>query len=232
MLPLIGITTDLTERGEGKPARVDCSAAYSRAIAAAGGAPILLPPIPEMVPHHARLCDGFVFTGGDDPRTEAFGVPTHPEARPIHPDRQAYELALLDLLRDDRAQAPVLGVCLGMQMMALHAGGRLNQHLPETLATAAEHKGEHLVTPNGERSALKLADGRVWSNHHQAVQDPGRLRVTAVSPDGVIEAIASGQRAFYCGVQWHPERTADPNLGLGVFGNLVGACRSTRLRPA
>jgi len=227
MPPLIGITTDIVApQGQDKPLKADCSLAYARCIAAAGGVPILLPPIADLAPHHARLCDGFVFTGGDDPRTEAFGVPTHPAAKPLHPERQRYELALLDALQRSRPQAPVLGVCLGMQLMALHSGGRLNQHLPDTLPTAAEHRGRHSIRPGGA-SVLPLREGSVWSNHHQAVDDPGRLTVLAQSPDGIIEAVVGPDRPFYCGVQWHPERTDDPALGQGLFVSLIAAARAT-----
>src|SRR5690242_4757214 len=119
MTPIIGITTDVTDPGGGKPLRLDCSLAYARCVTAAGAVPVLLPPILESIHEHLRLFDGFVFTGGDDPRTEAFGAPTHPAAKPVHPDRQKYELALLEMLRSRRPGAPVLGVCLGMQMMTL-----------------------------------------------------------------------------------------------------------------
>lgn len=223
--PLIGITTDITDPGQGKPPRLDCSLAYSRCVADAGGIPVLLPPILALAPHHANLCDGFIFTGGDDPRTEAFGVPTHPDARPMHQVRQAYELALLDLLRDSRPAAPVLGICLGMQMMALHAGGKLNQHLPDSHATAASHRGVHDVEPSGEPSPLPIARGRVLSNHHQAVSEPGPLVVTARSADEVIEAMSDPRRPFYCAVQWHPERTADAALGQRLFERLVAAAK-------
>lgn len=225
MRPLIGITTDITDPGGGKPPRLDCSLAYSRCIADACGVPVLLPPVVALAGEHARMCDGFVFTGGDDPRMEAFGERTHPAAKPVHPDRQAYELRLLDLLRDERAGAPVLGVCLGMQMMALHAGGKLNQHLPETLPEAGVHRGVHRIVVGGEQAALPLPAGEVWSNHHQAVSDAGAMTVLARSPDGVIEAAADPRRPFYCAVQWHPERTEDAALGAGVFMRLIEACR-------
>ncbi len=233
MPPLIGITTDIVDPGQGKPLKADCSLAYARCVAAAGGVPILLPPIVELAPHHATLCDGFVFTGGDDPRTEEFGVPTHPAAKPLHRDRQRYELVLLDLLRQDHPAAPVLGVCLGMQMMALHAGGKLNQDMAGTLPTAAQHRGEHEIMPvHGQKSRLPIEPGRVWSNHHQAVQDPGSLKVIAASPDGVVEAVVGPDRPFYCGVQWHPERTAAQGLGMGIFAALVGALGPSRPGPA
>lgn len=225
MTPIIGITTDVTDPGQGKPLRLDCSLAYARCVAAAGGLPILLPPLQESIHDHLRLCDGFVFTGGDDPRTEQFGVPTHAAARPVHPDRQKYELTLLELLRNRRPGAPVLGVCLGMQMMTLHAGGTLIQHLPEVLPSAAQHRGTHEILP-AESTPFPLQRGAVASNHHQAVGNPGTLVVLARSPDQVIEAVADLKRRFYVGVQWHPERTEDPALGQQLFSSLIGATRA------
>ena len=220
--PLIGITTDVVEAAEGR-LKVDCSLAYATCVEQAGGVPIMLPPIPSQLADHVRLCDGFILTGGDDPRMEPFGVPTHPKAKVIHPKRQEYELALLDALKGERPQTPVLGVCLGMQLMALHAGGKLNQYLPETLARHALHKNaEHRIIP--ERGAGFIGSGVVWSNHRQAVDDPGPLRVMARSEDKLIEAVSDPSRPWYVGVQWHPERTQDEVLGRRVFSSLTDAC--------
>jgi putative glutamine amidotransferase len=199
-----------------------CRMSYADAVAAAGGIPIFLSPVPRLAAEHARCCQAFVFTGGDDPRTEAFGVPTHPKATPLHPLRQEYELALLEAMRE-RPETPVLGICLGMQMMALHAGGTLDQHLPETRSDAARHfDATHPVLPERAGAAL-LAPGPVWSRHRQAVSDPGRLVVAARADDGVIEAVTDPRRAFYLGVQWHPERTEDTELGAQLLRTLVKA---------
>jgi putative glutamine amidotransferase len=224
--PLIGITADLAEL-DGSKARAQCGMAYVRAVAEAGGLPMVLPPVAELAPEFASRCDAVLFTGGADARMEEFGVPTHPEARPMHPGRQAFETALLKAL-DSRPQTPVLGVCLGMQMMALHAGGRMNQHLPDTLPTAAEHGGDaqHRLRAVVPHAALADAGaGLVTSHHHQAVEDPGKLRVVAASEDGVIEAVDDPKRPFYLGVQWHPERTELEALGQRLFEKLVEAAR-------
>jgi putative glutamine amidotransferase len=192
---------------------------YHRAIVAAGGWPVPLAPVVELIPAQLGAVDGVLFTGGDDPIMEEFGVATHPAATPLHPLRQRYELALLEAL-DGRPAVPVLGVCLGMQLMALRAGGRLDQHLPESLPTAAEHwECEHEVIPDAVAPAW-LAGGAVLSRHRQAIRDPGRLRVAARAPDGVIEAVVDPERVFYCGVQWHPERT-EGALGVAVYRALV-----------
>jgi putative glutamine amidotransferase len=209
--PLIGITCDFRDD------RMSLTGTYPAAVAAAGGLPVILPCDPAMADSIAARLDAFVLTGGDDPIMEPFGVPTHPQARPIDPQRQAFELALLEALRA-HPRAPVLGICLGMQLMGLHARGTLDQHLPDTLPTAALHWG-------GQAHAVEGALGRgpVCSHHRQALRDPGSLQVVAQAPDGVIEAVRDPDRRFYLGVQWHPERTEHEALGRGLFAHLVAA---------
>jgi putative glutamine amidotransferase len=226
--PLIGITTDVVEASGGR-LKSDCGLAYADCVARAGGIPLLLPAIPGTAGMHARVCDAYVLTGGDDPRTEPFGVPTHPEAKVMHARRQEYETALLAALAD-RPATPVLGVCLGMQLMSLAAGGSLNQHLPDTLPSAADHRGTHRIVPQpvAGRGVIRIVAGEALSSHHQAVAHPGRLAVFARSHDDVIEGVLDPDRPFYIGVQWHPERTSDPALGQSLFEQLVDAARRAK----
>lgn len=126
--------------------------------------------------------------------------------------------------------------------MALHAGGRLNQHLPDTLANAVEeHQNNHrhaivvgivasamLALPGGASfSEVDLSSQTVVSSHHQAVEDAGRLRVIAASPDGVIEVIDDPARLFYVGVQWHPERS-EGLFNLDLIRRFVEVCARRR----
>ena len=218
--PLIGITTDRAEDRDG------CAAAYARHVARAGATPVLLPAVPARAAAFARRCDGFVLTGGDDPRMEAFGRTTVPEARITDPERQRAETRLLAAT----GAKPVLGICLGMQWMGLLAGGDLEQHLPDADGRGPRHRGRsrHFVTvaPAG-RDRYGLVSGHVCSAHHQAITDPGRLRVIARADDGVIEAIDDPSLPFYLGVQWHPERTGTGGCGAGLFLSLVRAARAT-----
>ncbi len=167
--PLVGISCDMDAK------RIFVSRTYVASVSAAGGTPLLLCPVPgpgepvvAAARRHAELCDAFILTGGDDPATEDYGVPTHPKANRVHPDRQRYEEALLSALGEDHPNKPVLGVCLGMQMMALRAGGVLNQHLPDDTPTAADHAdgAVHPVRSVSENGRLVL-EGRVTSRHHQ-----------------------------------------------------------------
>jgi putative glutamine amidotransferase len=213
--PVIGITAD---------AAGDCfqlGRGYVRAVAAAGGLPIILPSAADLAREYVAACDGFVLSGGDDPDTTSWGVPLHPAAKPLDPERQAFECALLAAL-DAAPDVPVLGVCLGMQLMAIHAGGSLEQHLPDVLPTAGDHWGRRLHRVEGAIGA-----GTVVSHHRQAMRDAGALHVVATAPDGVIEAVQCEERPFYLGVQWHPERSDDDPLGAALFRRLVAAARQS-----
>jgi len=220
--PLIGITSDFDgERQFVRPA-------YALAIERAAGVPVILPIALRLVHKLVDALDGFVLTGGDDPIMERWGIPTHPQATRVHPDRQAFELALLDALRDRAPDKPILGICLGMQYMALHAGGAMDQHLPATdPRKAARHWGRQLhgvsLTLNG---ATIEAD--VLSHHRQVITDPGTLHACATSDDGLIEGVTDQSRRFYVGVQWHPERTEGATVGSALFDRLVEACRGVR----
>lgn len=224
MKPIVGVTCDVGPHVRSGRATCSVALAYEECIARAGGVAVVLPPLIECLKDHLRLCDAFVFTGGDDPKMEEFGEPTHPKATPMDPRRQAYEVELLRALTAERPDAPVLGVCLGMQLMSLVAGGTLEQHLPEVLATHGDHYGqEHEVIATREvlkDIGLELS-GRVASHHRQAVRAAGPLEVLARSPDGVIEAVRDSRRAWCVGVQWHPERTKATGPGQGVFDRLV-----------
>lgn len=226
--PIIGITADVAEYDWlGQPRlRAQSAMTYAAAVTEAGALPVILAPLATLAEEYVDRCDAIVLTGGDDPIMEAFGGVTHPKARTMHPKRQDFELALLRAL-DARREKPALGICLGMQLMTLHAGGRLNQCLAETLGSHAQHVSDasHLVRPEAGAASICTLVGAVASNHRQAAESAGSLRVAARSDDGVIEAVDDPSRRFYLGVQWHPERTPDPKLGAGVFAALVAAAR-------
>jgi putative glutamine amidotransferase len=190
---------------------------YACAIEAVGAEPLLQEARPGL---DIGSCGGLLLTGGSDVDPCLYGEPPSPETEPPDPDRDAAEGALIDevLARD----LPLFAICRGMQILNVHLGGSLIQHLP----TAARHVRR---TPDKSLPAHRVAiepgtllSGIVrteyWevnSRHHQAVARiaPG-MRVCARDPeDGTIEAIELPLRRFVLAVQWHPENQAPRDSG-------------------
>jgi putative glutamine amidotransferase len=215
--PLIGITADLV----GDYARNRRT--YLDMVAAAGGIPVILPPNAALREEMLDRVDGVVITGGDDIDVSRFGIPLHPKAECMPPERQDAEFALLKVL-DARPDKPVLGICLGMQLMGVHRGNQLIQHLGDLLPDADRHRNDAIHPVEAERGSL-LKSGAVRSWHHQAISEAKGFDIIARSDDGVIEGIVDPSRRFYLGVQWHPERTEATETGLGVVRTLVEHAR-------
>jgi putative glutamine amidotransferase len=227
--PRVGLTLDVDEAG----AAYRLQRAYVEAVAAAGGLPLPLPHQPGAAPEHLALCDALVVTGGAfDVPPELYGEARRPACGPARPERTAAEQALLELaLAQD---LPVLGVCGGMQLLAVVLGGTLHQDLEADLGLAGHQQRPPREAPS---HAVTVAPGTllaslvgagplaVNSTHHQAVREPGRgVVVSARAPDGVIEAIEVPARRFALGVQWHPEAVAhhEPRHA-AIYAGLVAA---------
>jgi putative glutamine amidotransferase len=215
--PLIGITADLV----GDYARNRRT--YIDMVAAAGGVPVLLPTIAALREEMLDRVDGVVITGGDDIDVSKFGIALHPKAECMAAERQEAEFALLRAL-DAHPDKPVLGICLGMQMMGVHRGNPLIQHLGDVLPNADRHRNDAIHPVEADRGSL-LKSGAVRSWHHQAISEAKGFDIIARSDDGVIEGIVDPKRRFYLGVQWHPERTEATETGLGVVQTLVEHAR-------
>ena len=219
--PLIGLSAYCEEARWThwhKPAML-LPANYAEQVAAAGGIPVLLPPLPGVAAAVGRL-DGLLLTGGGDIDPARYGAQPHPRTGRVSVLRDAAELELLDAAM--AAGLPVLGVCRGMQLLNVARGGTLCQHLPDDAGhtPAPGTFGSHPVrVAAGTRLAGILGangDGvDVPTAHHQAVDRLGEgLVATAWAEDGVIEAMepsAAGD-PFLLAVQWHPEAGADPRL--------------------
>jgi len=198
---------------------------YADAITAAGGVPVLLPPQgPAGASAAVRRLDGLVITGGADVDPGRYGAEPHPRTVSWRTDRDAWELALLDAA--DQHGTPVLGICRGMQVMAVHAGGSLRQHVPDDVGHDQHSPGGDdfgdvdvetcpgtlLRTLVGDRTA-------VGCHHHQSVAEHPGFTAAAYAEDGTLEAIEGSGDRFRVAVQWHPETRADA----GLFAGLVAA---------
>jgi putative glutamine amidotransferase len=232
--PNIGVTCNLetVRYGEWTEPAAMVPLTYVRAIARAGGRPLLLAPTAADLEDPGELLDlldGVLITGGADVDPAAYGEPAHPETDATSTERDAFELLLV------RAAAardlPCLGICRGMQVVNVAYGGALEQHLPDRLADDI-HRGangdfsDHRVAVEaGSLAALAAGapDAPVKSYHHQGVARVGDgLRVTArAERDGTAEAVEDAGRRFMLGVLWHPEEDEADRL-IGAF---VRACR-------
>jgi putative glutamine amidotransferase len=240
--PRIGITVHVDAESEDTAdSHYRVATRYARAVVAAGGVPMLLPSRPEAggtAAEAVAAVDGLLLSGGRGDRRLRFASGASPTLRDTDAVRYDYEVGLV---RAAWAEGlPVLGICRGYQTLVEAAGGSLVPRLETSGRAAVNHDqdDEPVVPTHGlrleRRSGLGSlfasgSDVRVNSFHRQGVaREPDGYRVSAWSPDDLIEAVESVDGATV-GVQFHPEWLHDDEpRWLGVFSGLVA--RATR-RP-
>jgi len=209
----------------------------------AGGAPLLLPAVDDEQAVLSLLLsiDGLIISGGGhDIDPMLYGEERLPECSPTNPKRETAEMAACRgaVSRD----MPVLGICGGMQVVNIVAGGTLYQDIPSQVTESLTHRPEHADESTytfheidiGESILNEiLGDSSVVnSHHHQSARDVGPgVRVSARTEDGIIEAIECPSYQFVVGVQWHPESMsaygyADADGAAQLFSRFVDEARS------
>ena len=241
MRPLIGITGNYGEKGS------ELAPGYYRSILQAGGSPVVIPPYMDDEALEALLdsLDAVVLSGGADMNPLLVGEEPIPQLHGINPERDVPEFRLIR--RALERQLPLLGICRGIQMLATAMGGSIYQdlgvqyteaplikHCQDLVREQASHtvrieQGTILESIFAPSHLPVDGDGcsllQVNSFHHQAVRTTGsRLRVSARSMDGVIEAVESTEYKSILGVQWHPECfvMAGDRRMMPIFEWLVG----------
>lgn len=233
MRPLIGLTTyrETARWGVWHTSADLLPSAYAQSLEAVGGTPVLLPPQSDRAEAArsvvARI-QGLVVSGGADVDPRRYGEEPGGHTAAWREDRDSWELALLQAA--DEVALPTLGICRGMQVMAVAAGGSLHQHTPDLVGHDNHNPGGDtfgtvevdLVAGSLVRSLVgdRLS---VHCHHHQSVREHPGYVPSAYADDGTLEAmeLTPGQRSerFCVAVQWHPEMAADA----GLFRGLVRA---------
>ena len=230
--PVIAINADYRRPQGTQPAFTYVAAGYYDNVAAAGGVPVVLPPMDdeEAVQEVLDRVDGLILIGGADldPRRDGFML--HPSVRPMEPRREVSDRLLVRVAAANRL--PIFGIGAGMQLLNISQGGNLFLHLPEDLPDAIPHRD---AQDDRHRHSLDVAAGsimdrvygegeiRVSSRHHMAIDQvaPG-FEVTARCPDGVVEAIESNQADWFSiGTQFHPECESASALDSRIFQEFV-----------
>ena len=219
--PVIGITGNYGELtcklGEG----------YYKSILKAGGVPVIIPPLgdTDCIINTLEHIDGLLLSGGADFNPLYAGEEPQSKLSSINSERDLPELLITQLAYN--RQIPILGICRGIQTIAMTLGGQVMQDISET----AHIKHSQDADRSDPTHSVNIVEGSILSSlyeeqhiyvnsfHHQAVGDTGqRFRVTARSADGLIEAIESTEHKSIMGVQWHPECLSE---GLPIFQWLI-----------
>ena len=236
--PIIGITGNYGAKG------CELADGYWQSVLAAGGSPLIIPPYedPEAMAAALEGVDALLLSGGGDLNPLFVGEEPSPALHSITPQRDEAELQLIRMALD--MQLPILGICRGIQMLAVAMDGSVHQDIREGMpkdTCLIKHSQDlprewasHSVSINNDTLLYNILGNRdvaVNSFHHQAVKEAGpHLRVCATAPDGMIEAVESCEGKPIVGVQWHPEcfiLRGDRSM-LPLFGWLVDEARLYR----
>jgi putative glutamine amidotransferase len=218
--PACTVAVTASIRLDGDTSRVRLTAAYVNALESAGLIPLIVPPLSSASAAAAIMdsVSGLVLTGGEDVDPARYGEKRHEKVRSINAARDATEAALIE---EAKARGkPVLAICRGIQILNVALGGTLVQDIQTQCDTQIAHDED---SPRNTRSheisiepgsliaqAVGAEHVTVNSFHHQSVKRVADgMRVTARSPDGIIEGLESTGDWWVMAVQWHPEEMTD-----------------------
>ncbi|MER2089420.1 MAG: gamma-glutamyl-gamma-aminobutyrate hydrolase family protein [Sporosarcina sp.] len=232
MKPVIGITADVEISD-----KHFLNGEYVRAVIRAGGLPMIISVgIEKDVDQLIGLLDGLLLSGGNDINPMLFNEEPHSYLGEVSPSRDSSELELARQML--KTSKPILGICRGLQILNVAAGGTLYQdfhnqkegpilqHIQKAPNTHSSHyvqveKGSLLESMAGSERIV------VNSYHHQSLKDvPPVFNVTGVASDGIVEAIEGTGEQFVLGVQWHPEllSTIGDAVSLQIFERFISEC--------
>jgi gamma-glutamyl-gamma-aminobutyrate hydrolase PuuD len=239
--PLIGVDCSSVIRDGADAPAIALTTHFTTGIDRAGGAPVIIPPRIDLKTLDSifPVLDGLLLSGGADLSPESHGKEADPLLRSMSDNRG--ELALYLARRAIEEEVPILGVCLGCQVINVVCGGSILMDI-HSIPHPQRIKHKYNFSPDfTEHEAALVEDSDLCnimggsrqiinSCHHQAIDQPGDgLRVTATAPDGIIEAIESVDGGFVIGVQWHPEYLLNRAEHFALFEALICAAGNHRI---
>ncbi|MEO7269150.1 MAG: gamma-glutamyl-gamma-aminobutyrate hydrolase family protein [Knoellia sp.] len=237
--PVIGVTSYVEPVSRGPWAGQHSTVlphGYVEHLEHAGAIAVVLPPRLDaddaLVAGLLARLDGVIIAGGADVEPSRYAAVPDSRIQSPRPDRDTFELAVARVTA--RTRQPLLGICRGMQVMAVEAGGALEQHLPDRVGHEAHSPtsgayASHRVTPTGGTLLASILGEDVLdvpTYHHQAVRTHPGYATSAWHEDGTLEAMEDTAYPFRLAVQWHPEAGTDTRL----FDALVEACTAGAAR--
>jgi putative glutamine amidotransferase len=222
---------------EGEPPQEEMALGikYLHAIQAAGGIPVVVPPLQtDAASPLLERVSGVCLSGGPDLDPLAYNARRHERLGPTWPELDVFELVLARAA--DAQQLPILAICRGLQVLNVARGGTLHQHLPDVVGEGISHRQPqpaseptHWVTLRGPSRASEILGRKrlkVNSCHHQGVDRLGDgLVVTGRATDGTVECLEALDREFVVAVQWHAECLVERKVHASLFAAFVDAAR-------
>ncbi|MCQ2968815.1 MAG: gamma-glutamyl-gamma-aminobutyrate hydrolase family protein [Clostridium sp.] len=195
--------------------RISVSSDYINAIEKSNGLPIIIPITSnlENIDTYINLCDGFLFTGGIDINPFFYKETPYKNLGEFNSKLDLFQLSLMKNIIDSKK--PFLAICRGIQILNVACGGTLYQdfkqvpyHTVQHYQKSARYDPIHLINIKSNSTLYDLFGESLYVNsfHHQCINKLGHnLKISALAPDNVIEAIEIKNYKFGIGVQWHPE---------------------------
>ncbi|MFD1356647.1 gamma-glutamyl-gamma-aminobutyrate hydrolase family protein [Fictibacillus halophilus] len=245
--PLIGLTSTVMSINtiETQSENVDTIVVYNKfaeTVRDAGGVPVVIPMgKPEEADYYAKLCDGIIFTGGEDISSITYGEEPHPKVKKVNKHRDDFEIELVKKAREN--ERAILAMCRGYHLLNVSYGGTIVQDVVSEFEDSINHfqksatrtEPSHTVTIDENSKLYKIVGEKevaVNSFHHQAIGEVGKgLRVAARAADGIIEALEleDEEATFLLGTQWHPEELRHENKNMmAIITTFIEAASNTK----
>ncbi|GAE29443.1 gamma-glutamyl-gamma-aminobutyrate hydrolase family protein [Halalkalibacter hemicellulosilyticus] len=234
--PVIGLTSSVVTHNQIMSYHIHEKCV--RSVIQAGGVPMMIPNgSAELIEVWGNVCDGIILSGGEDIDPYSFHAHPSPEVKETSPKRDETEIGLIRYALE--MNKPILGLCRGMTMLNVALGGTVIQDIKSQHENAINHDQQtvrseptHIIEIDEKSRLFQIVGSksyRVNSMHHQAIDKlASDLKVVAVAPDGMIEAVEgmSEEAPLIIGVQWHPEEMVSVEPAMQrLFEMFITECR-------